>query len=155
MLIRHISILFLLAFVITVQADDTPYEFKNEANRQQYENIIEEIRCLVCQNQSLADSHASLAQDLRQEIYEMVLQGKSNDEVIAFLVARYGDFVLYRPPLNQNTYLLWFGPFIFLLLAAFFIVKFVRGRTTVSDQELSEEEQAQLHLILNDNEEEE
>jgi cytochrome c-type biogenesis protein CcmH len=78
--------------------------------------LAEELRCLVCQNQSLADSHAPLALDLRQQIHQQLAQGRSEQQVVDFMVQRYGDFVLYEPPLNASTALLWFGPM--LLLAA-------------------------------------
>ena len=78
-------------------------------------NLEEELRCLVCQNQTLADSTAPLAEDLRKEVRELALQGKSDAEIKDYLVARYGDFVLYKPPIKSTTYLLWFGPFAFLL----------------------------------------
>jgi cytochrome c-type biogenesis protein CcmH len=78
-------------------------------------NLEEELRCLVCQNQTLADSNAPLAEDLRREVRELAQQGKSDAEIKQYLVARYGDFVLYKPPVKPTTYLLWFGPFAFLL----------------------------------------
>ena len=78
-------------------------------------NLEEELRCLVCQNQTLADSTAPLAEDLRREVRELALQGKSDAEIKQYLVARYGDFVLYKPPVKPTTWLLWFGPFAFLL----------------------------------------
>jgi len=77
--------------------------------------LEEELRCLVCQNQSLADSTAPLAEDLRREVRELAVAGKSDDEIKQYLVARYGDFVLYRPPVKSTTWLLWFGPFVLLV----------------------------------------
>lgn len=106
--------LLLLALSRAAIAADTPFKFEAAADEQRYEQLIAELRCLVCQNQSLADSHADLAQDLRNEVFRMVNAGKSNEDIIAYLVARYGDFVLYRPPLIGITVLLWFGPAILL-----------------------------------------
>ena len=80
--------------------------------------LSEGLRCLVCQNQTLADSHAELAGDLRREVEDQIRQGKTDDEIKAYLVARYGDFVLYKPPVQSNTMLLWFGPFLMLLIGA-------------------------------------
>jgi cytochrome c-type biogenesis protein CcmH len=80
--------------------------------------LSEELRCLVCQNQTLADSHADLAIDLRNQVEDQIRAGKSDEEIKAYLVARYGDFVLYRPPVQSNTQLLWFGPFALLALGA-------------------------------------
>jgi len=93
-------------------------------------NLEEELRCLVCQNQTLADSNAPLAEDLRREVRELALAGKSDAEIKQYLVARYGDFVLYKPPVKPTTYLLWFGPFAFLLGGAFvwYVVLRRRGR---------------------------
>jgi len=88
-----------------------------------------ELRCLVCQNQSLADSNASLAQDLRQQVVEQMAAGKTNTEIRDYLVARYGDFVLYKPPMKSVTILLWVGPFILLLLAAVVGLIVVRRRS--------------------------
>ena len=105
-------------------ANDEPVIFENKNLEERYYFLIEEIRCLVCQNQSLADSNAPLAQDLRNEIFKMIQENKSNIEIMEFLVERYGDFVLYRPPLKKNTWLLWFGPFLFLVIG-FFVAVFV------------------------------
>ena len=105
-------------------ANNNPITFNNKNLEQRYYSLIEEIRCLVCQNQSLADSDAPLAQDLRNEIYKMIHSKKSNNQITNYLVERYGDFVLYRPPLKKNTWFLGFGPFLFLAIA-FFIVFFV------------------------------
>ena len=105
-------------------ANDEPVIFENKNLEERYYFLIEEIRCLVCQNQSLADSNAPLAQDLRNEIFKMIQTNKSNIEIMEFLVERYGDFVLYRPPLKKNTWLLWFGPFLFLVIG-FFVAVFV------------------------------
>ena len=105
-------------------ANDEPVVFENKNLEGRYYLLIEEIRCLVCQNQSLADSNAPLAQDLRNEVFKMIQTNKSNNEIMEFLVERYGDFVLYRPPLKKNTWLLWFGPFLFLVIG-FFVAVFV------------------------------
>ncbi len=119
-------------------AIDTPVEFENQADELRYNDLIEELRCLVCQNQSLADSHAGLAQDLRNEVFRMVVAGDSNKEIIEYLITRYGDFVLYRPPVKNTTYLLWFGPFLMLIVALFIIVRVIRVRAsdlTIEDEE--------------------
>ena len=105
-------------------ANDEPVVFENKNLEERYYLLIEEIRCLVCQNQSLADSNAPLAQDLRNEVFKMIQTNKSDAEIMEFLVERYGDFVLYRPPLKKNTWFLWFGPFLFLIIG-FFVAVFV------------------------------
>ncbi len=90
-----------------------------QAERERFHALAEELRCLVCQNQTLADSDASLAADLRREVEELMLAGRSDDEIKAYLVQRYGDFVLYRPPVQRNTWLLWGGPFALLVVGGF------------------------------------
>ena len=114
-------------------ANDEPVIFENKNLEERYYFLIEEIRCLVCQNQSLADSNAPLAQDLRNEIFKMIQANKSNIEIMEFLVERYGDFVLYRPPLKKNTWLLWFGPFLFLIIG-FFVAVFVIKKQSEESQ---------------------
>ena len=114
-------------------ANDEPVVFENKNLEERYYLLIEEIRCLVCQNQSLADSNAPLAQDLRNEVFKMIQTNKSNNEIMEFLVERYGDFVLYRPPLKKNTWLLWFGPFLFLVIG-FFVAVFVIKKQSSESQ---------------------
>ena len=94
--------------------------------------LEEELRCLVCQNQTLADSNAPLAEDLRREVRELAVSGKSDDDIRAFLVARYGDFVLYEPPVKATTWLLWFGPFLLLAGGALVWLAIVRRRRAVA-----------------------
>lgn len=113
--------------------------------------LAERLRCLVCQNESLASSHAELAEDLRQEVREMLLKGKSDQEIIDYLVARYGDFVLYDPPMKRYTLLLWFGPFAMLLLGAGVLVFQVRKRRqTVQESVLTPEAQERAASLLNE-----
>jgi len=95
-----------------------PMVFETQQQEDRFKQLTLELRCLVCQNQNLADSDAQLAHDLRAEVHEMLLAGKSDDEIKQFMVERYGDFVLYRPPVQTNTYLLWIGPIIILLIGA-------------------------------------
>jgi len=94
--------------------------------------IAAELRCLVCQNQTIADSHADLAQDLRRQVREMIQQGRSDAEIIDFMTARYGDFVLYRPPLKGTTWLLWFGPALLLVGGLAVLVMVLRKRLRMS-----------------------
>ncbi len=145
--ILFIGILFCLS--TPTHAGDVPFEFDDQKLEQRYKDLIEEIRCLVCQNQSLADSNADLAQDLRQEVQRMILDGQSNAEIIDFLTSRYGDFVLYRPPLKTTTYLLWFGPFLLLLLAILITINIARKRDNTEAIPLSNEEKRQLDELLN------
>ena len=95
--------------------DEAPIHFDNPRQEVQYQQLLHEVRCLVCQNQSLAESHADLAMDLRQEIAQALRNGQTPEQVKARLVQRYGDFVLYRPPVRNTTLMLWFGPVLLLL----------------------------------------
>ena len=93
------------------------YPFSAPQQRTRFQALLKELRCLVCQNENLADSNAALAQELRAEVYQKVKAGDSDKSIKAYLVARYGDFVLFKPPVNRETYALWFGPFIVLFVA--------------------------------------
>jgi cytochrome c-type biogenesis protein CcmH len=110
-------------------------------------DLSTELRCLVCQNQTLADSNAPLAVDLRNQVREQLKSGKSERDVVDFLVARYGDFVLYRPPLKASTILLWSGPFVLLALGLALLVRRVRRRR-VPEPELSEADRARAARLL-------
>jgi cytochrome c-type biogenesis protein CcmH len=115
--------------------------------------LAENLRCLVCQNESLASSHAELAEDLRREVREQMAQGKSDQEIIDYLVARYGDFVLYKPPVKSYTVLLWFGPFALLLIGAGVLVFQLRKRRrTVQETVLTPEAQQRAASLLNEEE---
>ncbi len=111
--------------------------------------ISEELRCLVCQNESLSGSHAELAQDLRREIRTMIGQGKTDKEILDFMVARYGDFVRYRPPMKPTTWLLWGGPFVLMAGGIAALIAFLRRRAKDSDAPgLSEEERRRAAALL-------
>ena len=126
-----------LLFAASVAAKEAPPAAADPVLEKRVMALAEELRCLVCQNQTLADSNAPLAEDLRNQVREKMRQGKSDAEVVDFLVERYGDFVLYRPPLKATTVLLWFGPL--LLLAAGFAVLLLRilRRRQAQDPEMS------------------
>jgi cytochrome c-type biogenesis protein CcmH len=140
-------IFFLMLLASGLQAADVPLEFSDPAQEQRYKDLIEELRCLVCQNQSLADSNAALAQDLRREVYRKLIDGDNNKDIIKYLVARYGDFVLYRPPFKLTTYLLWLGPIIFLIIGIWIAVSLIRKQQV---RVLNEEEQKYAHQLLNE-----
>ena len=110
-------------------------------------NLAHELRCLVCQNQTLADSNAPLAVDLRNQIREQLAAGRSERDVVDFMVARYGDFVLYRPPLKGSTILLWVGPFAFLVLGFYLLLRFLRRRRIAAPQ-LSDAERSRAARLL-------
>ena len=110
--------------------------------------LAEELRCLVCQNQTLADSNAPLAEDLRNQVREKMRQGKSDAEVVDFLVERYGDFVLYRPPLKATTLLLWFGPLLLLAVGFAVLLSRVRRRRQAEDSEMTAEDRKRAVDLL-------
>ena len=109
--------------------------------------LAAELRCLVCQNQSLAESNAGLAVDLRNQIREQLARGASEREVVDFMVARYGDFVLYRPPLKASTFLLWFGPFVLLIAGICVLIRRIRRQGTMNRQ-LSEADRLRAERLL-------
>jgi cytochrome c-type biogenesis protein CcmH len=114
-LIRHLLLILLVIFSLPAFAANTATD---EAVEVRLKSLSKELRCLVCQNSTLAESDAPLAQDLRNEIRKLMHAGKSDDEVVDYLVERYGDFVRFRPPVNASTALLWFGPFLMLFIGA-------------------------------------
>jgi cytochrome c-type biogenesis protein CcmH len=126
--------LLALAFVANVAVAQVPAEPDLDARLKHLET---ELRCLVCQNQTLADSNAPLAEDLRREVRELAKSGKSDSEIKEYLVARYGDFVLYRPPLQRNTWILWVGPFVLLVGGGAIWYSIVRRRKGRDDNDES------------------
>lgn len=124
------------------------FTFDDPARTDEFHDLIGELRCLVCQNESLAGSQAGVAQDLREEVYRMMREGQSRQEVVDFLVARYGDFVLYEPPIKPSTYILWFGPFILVGVGGFLLFRTLQRKKAEPEQDLSEAERARLQQLL-------
>ena len=123
-------VLFVLLFLLQPQAiANSLYPLDTPKQDAQFSHLLRELRCLVCQNQDLADSNASLANDLRNEVYELVKKGNSDDEIVHYLTARYGDFILFKPPVKAVTALLWYGPVLFLLLGLFIFWRTCLKRT--------------------------
>lgn len=118
---RMVIFVFLLVMMTTSVAN-TLYPFDNPKQTAQFNHLLYDLRCPVCQNQDLADSNAGLAKDLRKEVYQLVSEGKTDDEIIRYMTARYGDFILFKPPVKAVTLVLWFGPLLFILagLAVFY-----------------------------------
>ena len=137
---RAARFLFLLVLSFSVRGEDSSVEKRTAA-------LAQELRCLVCQNQTLADSNAPLAVDLRNQIREQLAAGKSERDVKDYMVARYGDFVLYRPPFNAATALLWAGPFL-LLLGGFFLLFRRLRRKPDAAAEISDAERARAARLL-------
>lgn len=117
--------LFLIVYLFQATSfANSLYPFDTPQQDAQFTQLLQELRCLVCQNQDLADSNASLANDLRREVYILVKQGNNHDEIIDYLVKRYGEFILFNPAVTTHTLLLWFGPFVFLLLGMLIVWRF-------------------------------
>ncbi|MGD8852275.1 MAG: cytochrome c-type biogenesis protein CcmH, partial [Gammaproteobacteria bacterium] len=137
--LRYLLAAFVLAGCLTPAwgAGLESFDFGGNVQEQRYKDLLAELRCLVCQNQSLADSDAELAHDLRLEVYELMAQGQSDAEIREFLVARYGDFVLYDPPLKPSTYFLWFAPFALLGLGILMLFRTLRQRRRLREAEFS------------------
>ena len=150
MRIQPVVLALLLSFGLGQASAGTlaEFTFDDPAQTEDFRILTSELRCLVCQNESLAGSNADLAQDLRKEIYEMMQAGKTKEEIIEFMVARYGDFVLYSPPLKPSTYPLWFGPLLLLAIGAFLLLRTLRRKQQSTDTELSDEEQQRLAQLL-------
>lgn len=144
---RIFCFLLLAGWLLPAQAVIEVYDFDSPEKEADYQQLIDELRCLVCQNQNLKDSDAELAQDLRRETYEMLQEGKSRQEVIDFMVARYGDFVLYRPQFKSSTYLLWLGPFLLLLIVLVLFVRRLRAASS-GPAEVDETTLAQARDLL-------
>jgi cytochrome c-type biogenesis protein CcmH len=145
----RIIVFCLLVAPVAFAAIDV-YELGDPAKEQRFRSLIEELRCPKCQNQNIADSNAPLSADLRQKVYEMVRDGHSDEEIVGYLVARYGDFITYRPPLKPATWLLWFGPFAIIGMVLLGLGVWVRRRARQPQSELSAEERHRLATLLND-----
>jgi cytochrome c-type biogenesis protein CcmH len=137
-LVAGVLATLLLAFAGNALAIDTEKAFDDPVLQERYEQINRELRCLVCQNQTIADSNATLAGDLRREVREMIAAGKTDDEIREFMIERYGDFVLYRPRLTAVNFLLWAAPVLLLLLGAFIGIRYVRRQAAEVDSDRPE-----------------
>lgn len=144
-----------LLFSLPAQAGLEAFDFSGKVDEDRFKNLIAEIRCLVCQNQSLSDSDAELAHDLRKEVYDLMNQGQSDTQIVDFLVARYGDFVLYNPPVKRSTWLLWFGPFVLLALGLLMLLRTLGQRRKQTEPEFSEQDKARLQKILGESDKDE
>lgn len=135
----------LLLLSLSAVAEISVYQFDNEAQRSQFEQLTHELRCPKCQNQSIADSDAQLAGDLRQRVYKMVKQGADEQTIRQYMIDRYGYFIIYQPPVKPLTWILWFGPFVILLLALFCYVGWQRHRVRTTPSQVDHE---QLERVL-------
>lgn len=144
------SMLFLLSvyWSAPLYAALADYAFDTKEEATDFRELTEELRCMVCQNQSLAGSDAELAQDLRREVYDMMKSGQSKEDVIDFMVSRYGDFVLYEPPMKPSTYPLWFGPLFILAIGGIILGRTLMKKRRSKEVELTEADQDRLAKLL-------
>jgi cytochrome c-type biogenesis protein CcmH len=145
-------VLFFILFILCIAGPAIAKEAQPNEDpqiEQRMKNLTEQLRCLVCQNETLADSRADLAEDLRKQIREQMKAGKSDQQIIAFLTERYGDFVLYKPPVKATTYLLWFGPFVLLIAGTGVLYRYVKSRRKlIQEKPLSAEDRKRAEEIL-------
>ena len=127
------SLIFLLiqsSYAGTIEAK----EFISPVQEKRYHDLIEDIRCPVCQGQSIGDSNSGLAIDLREQVRKMILNDSTNDEIYSFMVQRYGDFVIFKPPIKPVTYMLWFAPFLFLFICLFFLFRSISSKSRIANK---------------------
>jgi len=149
---RWLLVLSIFLLPLVAGAEEAKPLAEDPVLEQRMIKLSEDLRCLVCQNESLAGSHADLAQDLRREIREQMRSGKNDEQVIEYLTQRYGDFVLYKPPVKPLTWLLWFGPFLLLGGAVVGLVVYLKRRGAKVDDTLSDEERQRVAALLDDEE---
>ncbi len=145
---RAITLLLLATiWAMPATAAEKMVQFDTPGQEQRYYRLIDQLRCLVCQNQNIADSNADLARDLRRIVQNKIRRGESDRQILDYLVARYGDFVLYNPRLKPATWLLWFGPFVLLIIAVLILLRIIRHRqdTVVS---LSNDDERRIEELL-------
>jgi cytochrome c-type biogenesis protein CcmH len=150
--VRKFFLSLLLLISIAAQAKEAPLAAANPELEKRVMALSEELRCLVCQNQTLADSHAELAIDLKNQVREKLASGMSDGDVINYMVERYGDFVLYRPPVKGITWLLWFGPFLLLIGGIAVLMLKLKRRSVPTDNMPEEELQRAASLLEGTNE---
>ena len=146
--LRFLGFFIAFLFALPLQAREAVPMAADAATEQRLVAISSELRCLVCQNESIAGSNAELANDLRREIRTMIRDGKSDAEIMDFMVSRYGDFVRYRPPLKGSTLLLWFGPVLLFVVALGAMVRYLRRRTAVPTPPLSDAQRREAQRLL-------
>lgn len=149
---RGLIVSVVLSFALPALAVQIEFHtFENPQRERLYLDLIAELRCVKCQNQNLAESNAELARDMREKTYAMITDGKSRDDVVNYMTARYGDFVLYKPPFKSKTLLLWIGPPILLFLSLFFLLRIVRNQSNQKTEQLSDAERESVRSMLNSN----
>lgn len=137
MIVRCLAALLFLSMAFAAQAID-PIQFKDAAEEARFQSLAKELRCLVCQNESLADSTAGLAQDLRRDLIGQIRSGADDKQIKTYLTDRYGDFILYKPPVKPTTWLLWFGPAAMFAVALFVLIRIVRRNGPVAGDDAAD-----------------
>ncbi len=139
---------FFWVWVLSANAAIEVYQFEDDSQQERFNALSDQLRCPMCLNSNLSGSDAPIAADLRAEIYEQILDGRTNDQIIDFMTQRYGDFINYRPPLNSGTFLLWFGPLILLFAGMLIVWRMGKNSQQLKPSELTEAEQQKLNDIL-------
>jgi len=153
-IVTSFFLLICLGFTSPILAVDIEFhEFDDPQTERLYLDLIAELRCVKCQNQNLAESSAEIAKDMRDKTYALVTEGKSREDVVNYMTARYGDFVLYKPPFKAATLLLWMGPPILLLFSLYIVVSLVRRQPKVVSEQFSESERESVKNLLKSNHE--
>jgi cytochrome c-type biogenesis protein CcmH len=150
----HLVIIGLVLLSQPVLASEV--ELLESANAELYQELINELRCMVCQNQSIADSNAELARDFRNQVKEMLNRGESKEQISTYMVDRYGDYILYKPPFNPATALLWLGPFLLMIIGFVMIVRILRRHTPATEQTATADDvdkKAKLKAMLDNTDE--
>ncbi len=145
---RWLATCLLILCSLHAEAAIEVYQFEQPEHEKLYTQMISELRCLVCQNQNLSASNSALARDLRKQTYEMVIRGQAEAQIVDYMVKRYGDFVLYRPPVKFSTALLWFGPFILLFLGIALLIATLRKRKESTNKPLSDSQHKRVSELL-------
>ena len=148
---KQLLVMIFLLGINVVHAAINPVEFETEDQYERYKILIAELRCLVCQNQNLADSNADLALDLKNIVQQKILEGQTDTQILDFMTQRYGDFVLYRPPVKSKTLLLWLGPLLFLLVGLVIIFAFIR-KTKTQSVKISQQDLQKVKKMLENTE---
>lgn len=141
-------LLVLSLFAPLAAAEIEVYDFKDPVMEQRYQTLTEQLRCLVCQNQNIADSHAELAQDLRSKVHELLIKGDDDQQIVQYMTDRYGDFVLYRPPFKFKTLLLWLAPAVAVLLGGFGFWRVMKNSRQQAKEQLPEDELKSIRNLL-------
>jgi cytochrome c-type biogenesis protein CcmH len=156
MKLRIYFVILFLSLAASASAKEAQPSAADPALEERVMKLSKELRCLVCQNETLADSRADLAEDLRGQIREQMKAGKSDKEIVAYLTQRYGKFILYNPPIDPTTYLLWFGPFLLLLAGLAVLFRYLKQRRElIIEQPLSADERLRAETLLNADQEKE